>query len=54
MFIHEFWVDLFPMFSEYEFIYVFLDLLTIYVILYAVIVLPGRLIFGGSSKIWND
>lgn len=53
-FIHNFWVQVFPMFSEYEFIYVFLDFLTIYVLLYAVIVIPGRLMSGGTSKLWND
>lgn len=53
-FIHEFWVEMFPMFSEYGFIYVFLDFLTVYVMLYAIVVLPGRLLLGGSSKVWND
>lgn len=29
MYIHDFWVELFPMFSENPFIYYFLDIVTI-------------------------
>lgn len=53
-FIHEFWVQMCPFFSEYGFIYVFLDFLTLYVLLCAVVILPGVLLLGGSKKLWND
>ena len=32
-FIHEFWVEMFPMFVEYEFIYVFFDVCTVLTLL---------------------
>ncbi|MBP3707967.1 MAG: hypothetical protein J6J36_05100 [Clostridia bacterium] len=54
-FIHNFWVETFPMFQNgYEFIYVFLDIATILSLIEAVIILPSCLLFGGSKDIWND
>lgn len=53
-FIHDFWVEMLPMFSEYGFVYLFLDFLTIYVLLCIVVILPGTLLIGGNKKLWND
>lgn len=52
--LHQFWVDMFPMFSGYEFIYVFLDFASIYVFLELFLVLPSMLLFGGHKRLWND
>ena len=53
-FIYNFWVEMLPMCTGYEFIYVFLTILTFLALIEAVIVLPGTLLFGGTNKIWND
>jgi len=53
-FIHEFWVEQLPFLTGYEFIYVFLDIVTILALIEAVIILPGKLLFGGINKTWND
>lgn len=53
-FIYDFWVEMCPFLQGYEFVYVFMSFLTLYVLLYAVVILPGRLLFGGTSRIWND
>lgn len=52
-FIHEFWIDMFPWFQGYEFLYVFLDIVSVLAMIEAFIVLPGYFLFGGT-KIWND
>lgn len=53
-FIYNFWLEMCPFFEEYEFIYVFLVVLSILAMIEAFIVVPGYLLFGGSNKIWND
>ena len=53
--IHSFWVELFPIFQNgYEFVYIFFDVVSILAFIEAFIVLPGRLLFGGTNKVWND
>lgn len=53
-FIHDFWIEMCPMFINYGFIYVFLDFLTLFALLYMVVILPGQLLLGGNKKLWND
>lgn len=53
-FIYDFWVEMCPFFEGFEFLYVFFTTLTLGVLLYGVIVLPGKLFVGVTSKIWND
>ena len=53
-FIHDFWVQMFPMFINYGFVYLFLDLVSLLVLICAVVILPGRILLGGSKKLWND
>lgn len=53
-FIYDFWVEMCPFFSGYEFIYVYFTTLTLYILLYVVIIIPGRIITGGLRNIWND
>lgn len=53
-FIYNFWVEMCPFFNGFEFMYVFFTALTLYVLLYIVIVLPSQLLIGGTSKLWND
>ena len=39
-FIHDFWVNNFPMFSNLQFIYYFLDLCTIMVLIKSILIIP--------------
>lgn len=50
MFIHDFWVNLFPQFIDFQLIYLFLDLATIISFLFIVIVGPFWLVFGSTGK----
>lgn len=51
--IHEFWVELFPIFQDsYEFVYVFFDIATIIFIIDLFLSVP-KLLLLGSSKL-ND
>lgn len=49
-----FWHYVFPALEGYEFLYVFLDFLSIYVIIEAVIVIPGILLLGRDKNLWKD
>ena len=53
-FIYNFWVEMCPFFQGYEFIYVFLVILSILAMIEMFIVVPFYLLFGGNNKIWND
>lgn len=53
-FIHEFWVEMLPFLQGYEFIYIFLDIVTVWVLIQAVMIIPSRLLLGGGSKIWDN
>lgn len=53
-FIHNFWVKMLPMFSDFGFVYIFFDLITILALLYCVVVLPVQLFLGGMNSAWKD
>lgn len=53
-FIHDFWVDMLPMFADFGFIYIFFDLITIMALLYMVVVLPSSILLGGTKNIWKN
>lgn len=44
--IHEFWVELFPMFTDYQFIYVFLDISTVLTLITIFFEVPTRIMIG--------
>ena len=52
-FIHEFWLEMCPFFSEYEFIYYELDVITIVVMLEIMLLLPSYILFGGTRRLTN-
>lgn len=48
--IHNFWVELFPIFQEsYEFVYVFFDIATIIFFIDVILTLPKILLFRGKK-----
>lgn len=48
--IHNFWVQLFPIFNEsYQFIYVFFDIVSIIFIIDMFITIPKLLLLGGKK-----
>lgn len=53
--IHQFWVEMFPMFTDYQFIYVFLDLATVITLITIMFEVPTRLLLGkkGGFFKWN-
>jgi len=53
-FIYDFWVEMCPFFNGFEFLYVFFTALTLYILLYTIVILPGRIFIGGISRVWND
>lgn len=52
-FIHEFWTEMFPMFVEYEFIYVFFDVCTVLTLLTLLFEVPSLILFGNSRKVFK-
>lgn len=52
--IQQFWEQVFPMFTDYGFIYVFLDFLTIYVLIEAIITIPGLILIRSNNNLWKD
>ncbi len=50
--IDSFWRELFPIFQQYEFIYIFLDVASILAMIRIFFNLPGMLLLG-SKKIWE-
>ena len=51
--IDTFWRELFPMFQEYEFLYIFLDIATIIAFIRIIFNLPGAMLLR-SKKLWKD
>lgn len=51
MFLRDFWVEWLPQFQDNQIFYVFLELLTIMILLKAIIEIPRLLLLGGR-KIW--
>lgn len=51
--IHDFWVRLFPMFQNYEFIYVFLDIETILVLISIFFELPSLILLSRKDRLWR-
>ena len=50
--IDSFWRELFPIFYEYEFLYIFLDIATIIAFIRIIFNLPGMMLLR-SRKLWK-